>query len=1274
MKKRISKILAVLLAVCMMPIPFASLPVSAATAVDYDDADDGDLLYTVDFTGDSVFSSPDGGWSGATISSQTESSFTMGAKGSSRKGSVWGADLKGYTVLGKSYTVEFTLSASNNTQEIGFFPDDWAGFVIKPGQNEYKFVTTMNNGSGTEGKYEKEITSGTYSGTGELTQTYAIEFKISGTEDAPSIDAYNLYVKSGNAWILACSLADDQLDESNFDWFYYDGGVYEEDFTMRFYRRYYKLNSSGATTSTKDSTQQGTVTVSDAKVYKGLVASKSHPEGPVDGDLLYKVNFNGNSNMSALSTQKWGNRDLTITRSTNGDSVSIKTNSSSWGDVISQLNGLNIQNGSYTFIFTVTASDNNEEVGLLLDHQTGFVVNPGQNKVRYTDHLNWADNGLDTVDVIEPITYKGTGSLMQTYAVEVAGEGEGKNSKGQPYVDITAYNLYNLTYDGEGNAVWNLACSLTEDQLSSFFFDWGAAGDCDSNIYARFSRDRMNYSSANNGTITVSNFLVYEGLAIPEEEEEAVDIEPIYNVNFNGNDGVFSNIKVMYDGMGVRTVTDEGRTIELAATTIPSVKGSVLSGQMYGNDAMLGNSYTVVFTVDAPDNQSVGIFFKYRDGFFLNPMNNTYSVGYCGNDGADVEKYVATTEYNGSGAAKQTYAVEFASGNVAGSDGKYNCSAYKLWVQQNGKWTCIAELSADVREEIAWNENDYEFMIQLARVSDGDTNTGSVKVSNMDVYSGLVASKLNQSQKIYYQLTKDNSNLRIIGAVDFTEEELKNYANLGFNVTMTFGGRDYTNTFTTTTVYTSLVADGKTIYASEYGNYFFAVEITDLEFAAAEDVVFQVEGFATKLDQSVENVLGSKKIKIDGDPLSILPTFTGYSFEDTDTGDDCYMRSFGAVDYSDFDDYCDDIAEKGFELYAENTLEDNVYRTYVNKRYVVTTIYTGYNSYGKVLVEPRVGTDLPTKAEDNIYTPIAGMDTTITQVGMHHEDDIDNTYNGMAYIIQLNDGSFIVVDGGVDTTLEKYEDRIYNVLKKQAPDPDNIVIAAWIITHAHDDHVDVFEGFFKSYADKVTVEKFICNLPVEEQLASDYWGSEWNRSAIVREQFEEYFPNVPVIKAHPGQEFYVRNAKIDILYTIDIYDYDNSALRDFNNTSVVFKLTAEGKSMLFLGDYDDNAYTMKQLYTASTLNSDIVQMAHHGLASYSSGALYQWITPEYVFWPVAAWVVQGEDVYNGTQNKWIIQNCNEKNIYLAEDNVHVFNMKTCECVKYDTVAKYVASK
>jgi len=427
------------------------------------------------------------------------------------------------------------------------------------------------------------------------------------------------------------------------------------------------------------------------------------------------------------------------------------------------------------------------------------------------------------------------------------------------------------------------------------------------------------------------------------------------------------------------------------------------------------------------------------------------------------------------------------------------------------------------------------------------------------------------------------------------------------------------------------------------------------------------------------NIVLDESFKIEktyAEPLGALPILSGAKPTFVDTGDDCYMINFGEVDGDTvFKDYCSSIVASGFTLYAEKNMEGNLYNTYVNDKYVATAIYTKYNKYAKVLVEPLSATALPTKAEDNVYTPIAGVDTTITQVGLY-DGDLAATYNGMCYVIRLADGSFIVVDGGF--AREGSPERIYDVLKKQAHDSDNIVIAAWIISHAHDDHVDVFESFFESYGDKVTVERFICNLPEAGQLV-DNWSGERDGNISYTNKIREFLyttlKDIPKVKAHPGQEFNIRNVKIDILYTIDIYDYDNKKLDDFNNTSVVFKLTAEGKSMLFLGDYDDKGYTMSKLYTVRTLGSTIMQVAHHGLPENSSNGLASKITPIYVFWPVGASVVKGDvDLYNVKENQWIMKNCvNMGNGFLAEDNVYVFTMKTCKVEKYETVADYLAS-
>ena len=515
---------------------------------------------------------------------------------------------------------------------------------------------------------------------------------------------------------------------------------------------------------------------------------------------------------------------------------------------------------------------------------------------------------------------------------------------------------------------------------------------------------------------------------------------------------------------------------------------------------------------------------------------------------------------------------------------------------------------------------------------------------------------------VYYQLGDNGRKIRFIGVIDITEEELEDYSKVGFEIAMTYEGRTYEYTLTTATVYTSIIADGVAIPAKAYGGtYFYMVEIADLD-AAISDMDFDVTGFIVSEGEEIRNDFGNKKVTVPADPLLTLPDISGTFPTQVDTGDDCQMINYGAVSKAKYDSYCADIAAKGFTLYAENEIDGNVYRTYVNNYYVVTTLYTEYNSFAKALIEPLSSTTLPEKAEDNVYTAINGCDTTITQVGQYRDDDYDTTYNGMCYIVRLADGSFIIVDGGVDTKKENYAERFYNVLKKQAPDPDNIVIAAWIFTHGHSDHVDMFGKFAQSYADKVTVERFIYNMPnVDQETAS-------GRPGMVRQRVDTYFPNAQKTKAHPGQVFYIRNAVVEILYTLDLFEKE---LSNFNNSSIVFTIEAEGKKTMFLGDYADMGDTMLSLYSANALKSDIVQVAHHGIVGISN-ELYERIAASYAFWPGLRIYVRNnnQDLYSLDQNKYIVALGDDK-IFMAEDNVHVFTFKNNSCEFYDTVTDYL---
>ena len=368
--------------------------------------------------------------------------------------------------------------------------------------------------------------------------------------------------------------------------------------------------------------------------------------------------------------------------------------------------------------------------------------------------------------------------------------------------------------------------------------------------------------------------------------------------------------------------------------------------------------------------------------------------------------------------------------------------------------------------------------------------------------------------------------------------------------------------------------------------------------------------FTGKLDANKNIAISSKfhAVVAPNEILTKVPVLEGWVPTITDTGDDCYMLGFGK-DKTKFDKYITLLESNGFKLYAEKEIEENVYSTYTNDEVVVTTIFTKWNKTCKILVEWLKNTELPTKAEENKYTPIEGLKSSITQVGLFYDVQVDKdgamtNFNGMCYVIRLADGSFIIADGG---HAEIQADNLYSVLKAQAPDEDNITIAAWFFSHNHGDHTGFFTKFVEKYADKVNVEKFIYNFPSKEQggytTAQDTW------KKLIKKELGATF-----IKAHPGQEFYIRNAKIDMLYTMDVYEDE---LKDTNNASIVWKMELEGKTFMCLGDYSENGKHLMNLYSSEVLGSDIVQMAHHGISGQNAN-IYMQIQPEYAFWPVGA--------------------------------------------------------
>lgn len=119
-------------------------------------------------------------------------------------------------------------------------------------------------------------------------------------------------------------------------------------------------------------------------------------------------------------------------------------------------------------------------------------------------------------------------------------------------------------------------------------------------------------------------------------------------------------------------------------------------------------------------------------------------------------------------------------------------------------------------------------------------NLAEAKVALTTVTKGNTTT---QKDAIYVQKADDGSAIRLIGVLNLTEADFDKFASFGFDVALLYGGKTYKGSFDTTTVYTSLVANGETVYANEYdGTHFYAIEISDIE---NKDIDLVISGTGT---------------------------------------------------------------------------------------------------------------------------------------------------------------------------------------------------------------------------------------------------------------------------------------------------------------------------------------------------------------------------------------------------------------------------------------------
>ena len=250
------------------------------------------------------------------------------------------------------------------------------------------------------------------------------------------------------------------------------------------------------------------------------------------------------------------------------------------------------------------------------------------------------------------------------------------------------------------------------------------------------------------------------------------------------------------------------------------------------------------------------------------------------------------------------------------------------------------------------------------------------------------------------------------------------------------------------------------------------------------------------------------------------------------------------------------------------------------------------------------------------YKPLCSP--AVTQLGLYNDPKV---YTGMGYLIRLADGTFAVIDGGIN--LDYNADLLYRSLLEQKPDEaDQIVISAWFLTHCHVDHYGVLQNFLKNHSEKVTVKMLVAN-DVSDAV---YAATEKESRSFDCHSVIGQFGGCTLMKAHTGQKFFFPGATFSILRTHeDIYPAQMNLFNDVAST--VMDATIGGKRFLWLADVEKASAPRLQEMYGEDLKCDVMQIAHHGIG-YGWDDLYALCRPKVALWPA------GEEVLtyrNGTR-------------------------------------------
>ena len=276
---------------------------------------------------------------------------------------------------------------------------------------------------------------------------------------------------------------------------------------------------------------------------------------------------------------------------------------------------------------------------------------------------------------------------------------------------------------------------------------------------------------------------------------------------------------------------------------------------------------------------------------------------------------------------------------------------------------------------------------------------------------------------------------------------------------------------------------------------------------------------------------------------------------------------------------------------------------------------------------------------------------------------------GTGYVMMLEDGRFVIVDGGAadggtsgQNAFAQVENfwsivkSLYAEVYGHEPTVESPAhIAAWIITHAHGDHMNMFWDFADRYGGGAGPHSVGAYVKLDYLIATtpDYtmqYNTGEPNMTMNQElaKYRRYFKyGFTYLKVQTGQQYYFANLEIETLFTHG--DLQPQRIVTFNDTSTVqrlyFRSTADGTGRRVVDHANTDLVTTSFLSTGDSyrwggrwlaamygnyLQSDMVSVSHHGGPGWTA-EVYDLVSPTAVCWSMGKSAAYGG---YSTSNNW----------------------------------------